>query len=148
MQGAGYGDPMPSDKLLRLFIIQAISSFVAHDYDSGLHYLNEIKQSYAEHMMSLNPTLKSLAKEIIQSLDMFTPGASAEAFANANPQQTSSIFSQQQPVEAAPSQVEETSIPQEQTTQPIQSGPTSVTSELQDLLNRRRAKKALRKRET
>lgn len=127
----GYGDPMPSDKLMKLFIIQAISSFVAHDFDSGLHYLNEIKASYAEHMMSLNPTLKLLAKEIIQSLDMFTPGASAQSFAQTN----------QVPVETTPSAdiVEE-----KQPVETVES--SSVASELQNLLNRRRAKRAKRRK--
>jgi hypothetical protein len=125
MQNTGYNDPMPSDKLMRLFIIQAISSFVAGDHESGLHYLNEIKQTYAQHMMNLNPTLKSLAKEIIQSLDLFSPGSSATDLSNAVPASDLPSHDSMQPV----------------TNTGFEEQPTSVTSELQDLLNRRRAKR-------
>lgn len=120
------GSDMPSDKLMRLFIIQAISSFVAGDQESGLHYLNEVKQTYAEHMMTLNPTLKSLAKEIIQSLDLFSPGASATDLSTTNASSEPSTTS-----EASSESVSTTS----------SHTPDSVTSELQDLLNRRRAKR-------
>lgn len=123
MYNAGLGDPMPADKLMRLFIIQSISSFVAGDHESGLHYLNEIKQTYAQYMMNLNPTLKSLAKEIISSLDLLDPGASAADLAMTNPQPTES-----QP-QSQPEPVQE------------EQKPSSVASELQNLLNRRRAKK-------
>ncbi len=114
---------MPADKMMRLFIIQSISSFVAGDHESGLHYLNEVKQTYAQYMMNLNPTLKSLAKEIIQSLDLLDPGSNAADLTLVNP-------------EPQPTQHTE-----EQATQSQESKPTSVTSELQDLLNRRRAKR-------
>ena len=124
MYNAGYGDPMPADKLMRLFIIQSISSFVAGDHESGLHYLNEVKQTYAQYMMNLNPTLKSLAKEIISSLDLLDPGANATDLAMINPQ-----VDQNQPL----NQPEVT--PQEKET-------SSVTSELQNLLDRRRAKRS------
>lgn len=123
MYNAGLGDPMPADKLMRLFIIQSISSFVAGDHESGLHYLNEIKQTYAQYMMNLNPTLKSLAKEIISSLDLLDPGASATDLAMTN---------NPQPVESQPQSQPETG--QEEK-------PSSVASELQNLLNRRRANK-------
>lgn len=116
---------MPADKMMRLFIIQSISSFVAGDHESGLHYLNEVKQTYAQYMMNLNPTLKSLAKEIIQSLDLLDPGSNAADLALVNtepqPQQTNQAV--------------------EPTVESQESEPTSVTSELQDLLNRRRAKR-------
>ena len=124
MYNAGLGDPMPADKLMRLFIIQSISSFVAGDHESGLHYLNEIKQTYAQYMMNLNPTLKSLAKEIISSLDLLDPGANASDLAMTN---------NPQPTESQPQN--QTEILQEDQES------SSVTSELQNLLNRRRARK-------
>lgn len=124
---AGYGDPMPADKLMRLFIIQSISSFVAGDHESGLHYLNEIKQTYAQYMMNLNPTLKSLAKEIIASLDLFDPGANAGDLSMTNVQPEPSQTPGQP--ESQPQSIQE---PGE---------PSSVASELQNLLDRRRAKK-------
>ncbi len=124
MYNAGLGDPMPADKLMRLFIIQSISSFVAGDHESGLHYLNEVKQTYAQYMMNLNPTLKSLAKEIISSLDLLDPGASASDLAMTN---------NPQPTESQP-QIQPETVQQDQE-------PSSVASELQNLLNRRRAKK-------
>ncbi len=139
MYSTGYSDPMPSDKMMRLFIIQAMSSFVAHDYDSGLHYINEIKQSYAEHMNSLNPTLKSLAKEIIQSLDMFAPGASVQSYTQANPTQTTP---QTTPQTFPTEQAEPTQNIEDPDPQP----PSSVTSELQNLLQRRRARRAQKKK--
>jgi len=125
MYNAGYGDAMPADKLMRLFIIQSISSFVAGDHESGLHYLNEVKQTYAQYMMNLNPTLKSLAKEIISSLDLLDPGANATDLAMTNTQLEQT---QTQP-QSQPEVVQ-----QEQE-------PSSVASELQNLLDRRRAKK-------
>ncbi|MCE7735410.1 MAG: hypothetical protein GPJ54_11065 [Candidatus Heimdallarchaeota archaeon] len=124
MYNAGLGDPMPADKLMRLFIIQSISSFVAGDHESGLHYLNEVKQTYAQYMMNLNPTLKSLAKEIISSLDLLDPGANATDLAMTNIQQPTESQPEVQP---QPEQEDQES--------------SSVTSELQNLLNRRRAKK-------
>ncbi|MHA2089836.1 MAG: hypothetical protein ACW98K_03160 [Candidatus Kariarchaeaceae archaeon] len=126
MYSAGYGDPMPADKLMRLFIIQSISSFVAGDHESGLHYLNEVKQTYAQYMMNLNPTLKSLAKEIISSLDLFDPGSNASDLAVTN--QPAEEIQQQ------PQQSQEPSVQQPQE-------PTSVASELQNLLDKRRAKR-------
>ncbi len=140
----GQSNAMPGDKMLKLFIIQAISSFVAGDHESGLHYLNEIKMSYAEYHASLNPTLKSLAKEIIQSLDMFAPGASADMFAETNKDMENVAHTPQQEMQAAFAQPTQSAQPV-QNTQPAQNipakNPSSVTSDLQDLLNRRRARK-------
>ena len=119
----GTSDPMPADKMMRLFIIQSISSFVAGDHESGLHYLNEVKQTYAQYMTNLNPTLKSLAKEIIQSLDLLDPGSSATDLSMVNTEAQSTT-----PTTTSPQQDQETE-------------PSSVTSELQNLLNRRRAKR-------
>jgi len=68
------------DKMMRLFIIQAISGFVTRDYDTGLHFLNEVKTHFAQNQSNLNATLRGLAKEIIQSLDMLAPGTSAAQF--------------------------------------------------------------------
>jgi hypothetical protein len=79
-----YGDRSIVDKMMRMFIIQAISGFVTRDFDTGIHYLNEVKTHYAQNMSDLNPTLKGLAKEIIQSLDMFTPGHDASQFYSKN----------------------------------------------------------------
>ena len=125
---SGYGDPMPADKLMRLFIIQSISSFVAGDHESGLHYLNEVKQTYAQYMGNLNPTLKSLAKEIISSLDLLDPGASASdlALTNIQPSQSNTDTQMESQTDQEP--------------QP-QQDPSSVTSELQSLLDKRRAKR-------
>lgn len=78
------GDRNIADKMMRLFIIQAISSFVTRDYETGLHYLNEIKAHFAQNQSTMNSTLKGLAKEIIQSLDLLTPGASATSYADIN----------------------------------------------------------------
>jgi predicted sugar kinase len=119
----GQASPMPEDKIMRLFIIQAISSFVSRDYDSGLHYLNEIKTGYAQYMSQMNPTLKGLVKEIIQALDMMAPGASSDSFATVNTSETT--VEADQPVEQ----------------QGSSSGSGSVTNELQDLLDRRRARR-------
>lgn len=124
-------DAMPSDKMMKLFIIQMISSFVGRDYDSGLHFLNEIKLSYAQNMDTLNPTLKILAKEIIQSLDLFTPGARAQDLAAAN---TSDDSGTQLDGEEALEYSD------------AGSGTGSVASELQDLLSRRRARRASKKK--
>jgi len=133
----GYGtDPMPSDKLMKLFIIQSISAFVANDYETGVHFLNEIKQAYAEHMSKLNPTLKQLAKEVIQAVDMFNPDGSAFAggtMSNVVPEQPA-YSEDQQP--AMPSF--ENEAPAEES--PAQQ-PSSVTSELQELLRRRKEKR-------
>jgi len=68
------------DKMMRLFIIQAISGFVTRDYDTGLHFLNEVKTHFAQNQSNLNSTLRGLAKEIIQSLDMLAPGTTAAQF--------------------------------------------------------------------
>ncbi|MCY3410848.1 MAG: hypothetical protein INQ03_04335 [Candidatus Heimdallarchaeota archaeon] len=144
---------MPADKMLRLFIIQAISSFVAGDRESGLHYLNEVKTSFAQYQSSLNPTLKSLAKEIIQSLDMFAPGASSTAFTDVNagtPQQEmAAAFSQtqesspKQPVFEEPTQETQQVQPIHHPTDPAPSGSPdgSVTSDLEKLLARRKARR-------
>ena len=121
----GQASPMPEDKIMRLFIIQAISSFVSRDYDSGLHYLNEIKTGYAQYMSQMNPTLKALVKEIIQALDMMTPGASATSFSSVNTSET---------------KVEATQPVEEQSSSSGKSSGT-VTNELQDLLDRRRARR-------
>ena len=123
----GYNtNPMPQDKMMKLFIIQCISSFIAHDYDSGIHYLSEIKQTYAESMTQLNPTLKTLAKEIIQAVDMFNPDSG-------NPFEGGQVNEEpmQPPQEQSQGSIEDYGVGQ----------PTSVTSELQDLLNRRKAKR-------
>lgn len=136
---------MPGDKMVKLFIIQAISAFVSGDHASGLHYLNEIKMSYAEYQSSLNPTLKNLAKEIIQSLDMFTPGSSADQYAETNieapaltPQQEmATAFAQNSQNQSQPVNT------QQQAAQPSGAQPagSTITSDLQDLLNRRRARR-------
>jgi len=137
---AGYGnDPMPSDKLMKLFIIQAISSFVANDYETGVHYLREIKQTYAEHMARLNPTLKNLAKEIIQAVDLFNPD-SGDAFIGASMSSTGN--------EPSGSSGEGPAMPnfdygEEDTQQPAKAAeePRSVASELQELLRKRRERR-------
>ena len=67
MHGFQKEGDMPADKMMKLFIIQSISAFVANDYNTGIHFLGEIKQTYAEKMGQLNPTLKQVAKEIIQA---------------------------------------------------------------------------------
>lgn len=72
------------NKMMRLFIIQAISGFVSHDYNTGIHFLNEIKTHYAQNPTMLDGVLKSLAKEIIKSLDMFAPGSNASTFFETN----------------------------------------------------------------
>ena len=128
----GYGsDPMPVDKLMKLFIIQSISAFVANDYDSGVHFLTEIKQAYAENMSKLNPTLKQLAKEIIQSVDLFKPDGSAfMGGAFSQPQEPMGAAGDAQPEMPSFDVGEEEAAPAES---------TSVASELQELLNRRRA---------
>lgn len=143
-----FGQPsaMPSDKLMRLFIVQSISSFVARDYESGLHYLNEIKRAYAEHMGTLNPTLKSIAKEIIQSLDMFAPGATSDMFLDTNQPDTPQ---QMEPEHYTSPQQEIASHfkPAQQPTNTVQDNPQpghSVSSDLQDLLEKRRAKRRKR----
>lgn len=149
--------PMPSDKMMKLFIIQAISSFVSHDYDSGLHYLNEIKMTFAEFQSSLSPTLKILAKEIIQSLDMFAPGSDASMYKDVNPEtattpQQENARTPQQEIKQQFQQQETARTPQQEIQQQFQQQaeevqerkkeePTSVTANLQDLLERRRARK-------
>ncbi len=80
------GDRSIVDKMMRLFIIQAISGFVSRDFDTGIHFLNEVKTHFAQNQTSLNPTLKLLAKEIINSLDMYAPGATADIFRDGDEQ--------------------------------------------------------------
>ena len=98
MYNSTFGDRSMVDKMMRLFIIQAISGFVTRDYDTGLHFLNEVKTHFAQNQSNLNPTLRGLAKEIIQSLDMLAPGTSATQFKDmsfqesAPQQQTQEIF--------------------------------------------------------
>lgn len=132
--------PMPSDKMMKLFIIQAISSFVSHDYDSGLHYLNEIKMTFAEFQSSLSPTLKILAKEIIQSLDMFAPGSDASMYKDVNPE--TATTPQQENARTPQQEIQQQFQQQaEEVQERKKEEPTSVTANLQDLLERRRARK-------
>ncbi|RMG26141.1 MAG: hypothetical protein D6732_21600 [Methanobacteriota archaeon] len=84
MYGRSSADRSIVDKMMRLFIVQAISGFVSRDFDTGIHFLNEVKTHFAQNQSQLNPVLKGLAKDIIQSLDMLQPGASADVFANHN----------------------------------------------------------------
>lgn len=139
---SGYGsDPMPSDKLMKLFIIQSISAFVANDYETGVHFLKEIKQAYAEHMGKLNPTLKQLAKEIIQSVDLFNPsggGFVGASMSNAGPDQPSTAGGDP----AMPSfEDSETAEANDRSQEQPQQQPKSVASELQDLLKRRKERR-------
>ena len=125
----GYGtDPMPADKLMKLFIIQSISAFVANDYETGLHFLQEIKQAYAENMGKLNPTLKQVAKEIIQAVDLFNPDQSGGGFLAGS----ISNYQEQPQGDGSPGMPSMDTQAEE---------PRSVASELQDLLNRRKAKR-------
>ncbi|MDH5401141.1 MAG: hypothetical protein OEZ01_15240 [Candidatus Heimdallarchaeota archaeon] len=119
-----HSSDVPSDKIMSLFIVQAIGAFVAQDYETGLHYLNEIKVTYASHQTTINPILKKLAKDIIKSLDMLTPGASSDLFL---PEEDEGQIDHQ------PSQ--------SQSTQTTSAQPTNVNSELQNLLNKRRQQK-------
>ena len=140
---------MPADKMVRLFIIQAITSFVTNDFEAGLHYLNEIKTSYAEFMTQLSPQLKTLVKEIIQALDMFDPGSSSDSFRQVNQPQASAeethFHSPQQEMSArmheasAPAEQEISDAPQQTGTQS-----ESVTQDLQELLARRKARRQSR----
>ena len=84
MYGRSSSDRSIVDKMMRLFIVQAISGFVARDFDTGIHFLNEVKTHFAQNQSQLNPVLKGLAKEIIQSLDLLQPGASADMFSESN----------------------------------------------------------------
>lgn len=143
----GHGsDPMPSDKLMKLFIIQSISAFVANDYETGVHFLKEIKQAYAEHMGSLNPTLKKLAKEIIQSVDLFNPDGSGfvgASMSNEGPTPSSTGGDPTMPSfgenaeDASPS----SDISNQQQSSQGSEQPKSVASELQELLKRRKERR-------
>ncbi len=84
MYGRSSADRSIVDKMMRLFIVQAISGFVSRDFDTGIHFLNEVKTHFAQNQSQLNPVLKGLAKDIIQSLDLLQPGASADIFAEHN----------------------------------------------------------------
>lgn len=84
MYGRSSADRSIVDKMMRLFIVQAISGFVSRDFDTGIHFLNEVKTHFAQNQSQLNPVLKGLAKDIIQSLDLLQPGASADIFAQNN----------------------------------------------------------------
>ncbi len=130
----GEASPMPGDKMMKLFIIQAISSFVSKDYETGLHFLNEIKTGYAQFMSEMNPTLKALVKEIIQSLDMFDPGASSASFIEVNTGDQTV-----QPSGEQSTALSDQEIQSEENSSGKRSG--TVTNELQDLLERRRARR-------
>ncbi len=145
---------MPADKIVRLFIIQAIGSFVSKDYDSGLHYLNEIKSSYAEYMTQINPSLKILVKEIIQSLDMFTPGATSDSFSGVNETQSTQNIQTEEvfhnPAQELTSRFRQANKSTDDNSDEAEIDVTiqkdkSVTAELQDLLNRRRELRKKRK---
>lgn len=118
MYNQNYGDRSMVDKMMRLFIIQAISGFVSRDYDTGIHFLNEVKTHYAQNMSQLNPTLKGLAKEIIQSLDMLTPGHDATQFYSQNVDDGGTPLSE-----------------------PAKQKPRTVNDEISNILNRRKKKK-------
>jgi len=69
----GYRDPVPADKMMSLLIVQAITAFYMGDYNTGVHYIQEIKTEYASSMSQLSPTMKKIARDIISALDLLTP---------------------------------------------------------------------------
>ena len=137
---------MPADKMVRLFIIQAITSFVTSDFEAGLHYLNEIKTSYAEFMTQLSPGMKTLVKEIIQALDMFDPGSSSDSFRQvnqvSNTDASDDVFhSPQQEMTARMHQDADSSPDPEPSSAHTSDTSDSVTQDLQELLARRKARR-------
>ena len=114
----GYRDPVPADKMMSLLIVQAITAFYMGDYETGVHYIQEIKTEYASSMSQLSPTMKKIARDIISALDLLRP--SDEAFVPQQPQQQH--VSQQSNIN-----------PQEQ-----EEGVEEVRHKLEDILKRRR----------
>ncbi len=60
------GSAVPPNKYIEQLIIQAIQSFYLEDYESGAHFLEEIRRALPRMMYQLNPILRSLCKEIIK----------------------------------------------------------------------------------
>ncbi len=111
----GFRDPVPADKIMSLLIVQAITSFYMGDYESGVHYLHEIKTEYASGMSKLSPTMKKIARDIISALDLIRP-SDQDSF----PQETHS------PETPSSSEVDETQ---------------AISDRLEEILRRRRAQR-------
>lgn len=60
------GSAVPPNKYIQQLITQAIQSFYLEDYESGVHFLEEIRRALPRMMYQLNPILRSLCKEIIK----------------------------------------------------------------------------------
>ena len=73
MVGFGQQGPVPADKLITLNLVQLITSLYIGDAESATIFLQSLKEDYAQYMSQINPTLKRLVREILQSIDMYKP---------------------------------------------------------------------------
>ncbi len=90
----GFRDPVPADKMMTLLIVQAITSFYMGDYESGVHYIHEIKTEYAAGMSKLSPTMKRIAKDIISALDLIRPSDQETFPQEPQPSQSTNVVSE------------------------------------------------------
>ncbi|MCG3218598.1 MAG: hypothetical protein KAR35_06310 [Candidatus Heimdallarchaeota archaeon] len=73
MVGFGQQGPVPADKLITLNLVQLITSLYTGDIESANIFLSSLKEDYARYISQMNPTLKRLVREILQSIDMYKP---------------------------------------------------------------------------
>ncbi len=107
MMYPGFRDPVPADKMMTLLIVQAITSFYMGDYESGVHYIHEIKTEYAAGMSKLSPTMKKLARDIISALDLIRPSDQDTLPQEPQPRQTSNTTSDTDESQAISDRLEE-----------------------------------------
>ncbi len=65
-----YGQPnrlgMDPNKFVTQMIVQAIQAFYNQDYETGVHFIEQIRSNLPSFLYNLNPTLRNLCKDIVK----------------------------------------------------------------------------------
>ena len=59
---------VPPDKLVQQLIMQAFQAFYIQDYETGIHFLEQIRSNLPRYMYQLSPAYRTLCKDIVKML--------------------------------------------------------------------------------
>ncbi|UJG40087.1 MAG: hypothetical protein K9W45_09595 [Candidatus Heimdallarchaeum aukensis] len=54
------------NKFVSQMILQALQAFYNQDYETGVHFINQIRANLPRFMYKLNPSLRTLCKDIVK----------------------------------------------------------------------------------
>jgi len=57
---------IPPDKFMEQLIVQALQAFYIKDYDTGIYFLNQIRNNLPRFLHQLRPSLRNLCKDIVK----------------------------------------------------------------------------------